>query len=293
MLLHCVCVLPSTLHRELYVCRAFPEMGSEELRQNVFSSILMSTKLKSSQASLTYPCCSFCGGGGSSNSRGSPKRKSLLCQLSLYVNPSESFIVWGKKQDEPKGMVWLRSCCVRRGQEEGAVELISRCCRGRCSYTIKLSTAPVADDWYRSLRGESRRAPTVGDDDPTDEEDDRMSATLDAILTEMAPSSSERVEVEDGERDATDAVNGGLNLPPPAVLVTPAPSKKTKKKHSKKLKHSPVLCNPLQGLVTRKTSCPMSVTYSASIYPLDMTTEPNTPTLPELEMTRWSWPQTL
>ena len=264
-------------------------MGSEELRQNVFSSILMSTKLKSLQASLTYPSCSFC--GGSSNARGSPKRKSLLCQLSLYVNPSESFIVWGKKQDEPKGMVWLRSCCVRRGQEEATVELISRGCRGRCSYTIKLSTSSVADDWYRSLRGESRRAPTVGDDDPSEEEDDRMSATLDAILTEMAPSTGGERPGEE-EEETTDS-NSVHRDPPPAVLVTPAPSKKTKgKKRAKKLKSSPVLCNPLQGLVSRKTNCPVSVTYSASIFPLDITTEPNTPTLPELEMTRWSWPQT-
>lgn len=272
-------------------------MGSEELRQNVFSSILMSTKLKNSQVSLTYPSCSFCGGGGGSGAKGFPKRKSLLCQLSLYVNPSESFIVWGKKQDEPKGMLWLRSCCVRRGQEEGAVELISRGCRGRCSYTIKLSTSFVADEWYRSLRGESRRAPTVADDVPTDEEDDRMSATLEAILTEMTPSTtSERLHVEE-ENETTDTGSGDyLQLldPPPAVLVNPAPSKKAKtKKHSKKIKSTPVLCNPLQGLVSRKTSCPVSVAYSASIYPLDVTSEANTPTLPELEMTRWSWPQTL
>ena len=266
-------------------------MGSEELRQNVFSSILMSTKLKSSQASLTYPSCSFC--GGSSSAKGSPKRKSLLCQLSLYVNPSESFIVWGKKQDEPKGMMWLRSCCVRRGQEEGAVELISRGCRGRCSYTIKLSSSVVADEWYRLLRGESRRVPTVADDVPTDE-DDRMSATLDAILTEMAPStiSDSLLEEEsetDNDRDYKDA---------PQMAVEPAvrPSKKSTKtkKHSKNRKSTPVLCNPLQGLVSRKTSCPVAVvgSYSASIYPLD-STEANTPSLPELEMTRWSWPQTL
>ena len=173
-------------------------MGSEELRQNVFSSILMSTKLKSSQVSLTYPSCPFCGGGGGSGAKGSPKRKSLLCQLSLYVNPSESFIVWGKKQDEPKGMLWLRSCCVRRGREDGTVELISRGCRGRCSYTVKLSTSFVADEWYRSLRGESRRAPTVADDVvATDEEDDRMSATLEAILTEMAPCVRLEAEEED------------------------------------------------------------------------------------------------
>lgn len=272
-------------------------MGSEELRQNVFSSILMSTKLKNSQVSLTYPSCSFCGGGGGSGAKGSPKRKSLLCQLSLYVNPSESFIVWGKKQDEPKGMLWLRSCCVRRGQEEGAVELISRGCRGRCSYTIKLSTSFVADEWYRSLRGESRRAPTVADDVPAGEEDDRMSATLEAILTEMTPSTtSERLHVEE-EDETTDTGSGDyLQLldPPPAVLVNPASSKKAKtKKHSKKIKSTPVLCNPLQGLVSRKTSCPVSVAYSASIYPLDVTSEANTPTLPELEMTRWSWPQTL
>ena len=265
-------------------------MGSEELRQNVFSSVLMSTKLKSSQASLTYPSCSFC--GGNSSAKGSPKRKSLLCQLSLYVNPSESFIVWGKKQDEPKGMVWLRSCCVRRGQEEGTIELISRGCRGRCSYTIKLSTSFVADDWYRSLRGESRRVPTVADDVLTDEEDDRMTATLDAILTEMAPSTVSDSLLEESETDVgcvddRDASQPNTLDPPPVTVA----SKKTKN-HAKKLKSQPVLCNPLQGLVSRKTTCTVVGSYSASIYPID-TSEANTPSLPELEMTRWSWPQTL
>lgn len=259
----------------------------------------MSTKLKSSQVSLTYPSCSFC--GGNTNSKGSPKRKSLLCQLSLYVNPSESFIVWGKKQDEPKGMVWLRSCCVRRGREEGAIELISRGCRGRCSYTLKLSTSFVADDWYRSLRGESRRAPTVGDDVPTDlEEDDRMSATLEAILTEMAPSTISDNFAEDNELDGgsrlTTQLSGLVDQPPATQHSSSSSKKSTKtKKHAKKLKSSPVLCNPLQGLVSRKsTRSNVSVvgSYSASIYPLDAT-EVTTPSLPELEMTRWSWPQTL
>lgn len=279
-------------------------MGSEELRQNVFSSILMSSKVRSSQVSLTYPSCSFCGGmvGNGSTARGSPKRKSLLCQLSLYVNPSESFIVWEKKQDEPKGMLWLRSCCVIRGKEEGTVELISRGCRGRCSHTIKLSSSFVAEDWYRSLRGESRRAPTVGDDvSATDEEDDRMSATLEAILTEMAtPSSAASPRLHEDDYETTDSSSSPHHLhdyfsPSPSVLVTPASSKKSKKR-AKKMKSSPVLCNPLQGLVSsgKKASCPVvSVAYSASIYPLDVTSEVNTPTLPELEMTRWSWPQTL
>ena len=269
-------------------------MGSEELRQNVFSSVLMSTKLKSSHASVTYPCCSFC--GGNSSAKGSPKRKVLLCQLTLYVNPSESFVVWGKKQDEPKGMLWLRSCCVRRGQE-GTIELISRGCRGRCSYTVRFSSASVADDWYRSLRGESRRAPTVGDDVPTDEEDGRMSATLDAILTEMAPSTiSESLQVEDETDTSSISYTDTQYLTLPPQYVAPVGKKTSKspksKKSSKKLKSSPVLCNPLQGLVSRKTSCPVSVSYSASIYPLD-SGEGCTPTLPELEMTRWSWPQAL
>lgn len=252
----------------------------------------MSTKLKSSQASLTYPSCLFCG-GNSRGGKGSPKKKSVPCQLSLYVNPSESFIVWGKKQDEPKGMVWLRSCCVRRGQEEGAIELISRGCRGRCSYTIKLSTAYMADDWYRCLRLESRRAPTVGEDVSTDE-DDRMTATLDAILTEMAPSSiSDSLTVESEDTEYAPQLNACV----PSVQT---PSKKAKtKKLSKKLKSTPVLCNPLQGLVSRKPSCPVAVvgSYSASIYPLESTETgtTNTPSLslPELAMTRWSWPQTL
>lgn len=268
-------------------------MGSEELRQNVFSSILMSTKLKSTQASVTYPSCSFC--GGYLSGKGSPKRKSLLCQLSLYVNPSESFIVWGKKQDEPKGMVWLRSCCVRRGQEEGGIELISRGCRGRCSYTIKLSNSFVADDWYRSLRAESRRAPTVGDDVQTEEDDDRMSATLDAILTEMAPPTCSFPEETETDVSVEDR-DGQLHRLDPLPAVSTGKKSSKSKRTSKKMKSTPVLCNPLQGLVSRKTSCPVAVvgSYSASIYPLSLdSTETNTPSLPELEMTRWSWPQTL
>ena len=264
--------------------------GSEELRQNVFSSILMSTKLKSSHASVTYPCCTFCGG---SSAKGSPKRKVLLCQLSLYINPSESFIVWGKKQDEPKGILWLRSCCVRRGQER-TIELISRGCRGRCSYTLKFSSSSSADDWYRSLRGESRRAPTVGDDVPSSDEDDgRMSATLDAILTEMTPLASENHEQEEDLLDYPEDLPPSITVSaPPAPLPTALAGKKSPKikKSSKKLKaSSPVLCNPLQGLVSRKTSCPVT-SYSASIYPLESIE--NTPApVSEAEMTRWSWPQ--
>ena len=262
-------------------------MASEELKQTVFSSVLMSTKLKSSQASVTYPCCSFCGGNTSTKS--SPKRKVLLCQLSLYVNPSESFLVWGKKQDEPKGMLWLRSCCVRKGQE-GAIELISRGCRGRCSYTVRLTSPTVTDDWYRSLRGESRRAPSLGDDVP-EEVDGRMSVCLDAILTEMAPSPA-NFEEEDAELDRI------IELQSPSTSYTPAPAPVGKKsafklKKSKKLKSTPVLCKPLQGLVSIKTNCPGGVmgSYSASILPLEGVEDTTALPVPDIEATRWSWPR--
>ena len=263
--------------------------GSDELRQNVFSSTLMSTKLKSSNASITYPCCTFCGG---SRVKGSPKRKVLLCTLSLYVNPSESFIVWGKKPDDPKGMLWLRSCCVRRGQER-VIELISRGCRGRCSYTLKFCSAPATDDWYRSLRSESRRAPAMGDVVLPEDDDGRMSATLDALLTEMTPSVSESVWDDEEGGDWIDPPEMtppfiSISAPPacPLSLTAGLTGKKSKsKKSSKKKKGSAVFCSPLAALGSRKSSCP---SYSASILPLE--SNENTPPFSE-DLTRWSWPQ--
>lgn len=154
--------------------------GTEELRQNVFSSTHMSTMLKTTQATITYPCCSLCGGA--------TKRKVVLGQISLYTNPSESFIVWYKKHEEPKGLLWLRSYCVRKNQG-GSVELTSRGCRGKCSYSLDFLAPLIADEWFRSLKQESRKPPRIGDGITCKEVDDYTA--LDFILTEMTPSLSE------------------------------------------------------------------------------------------------------
>ena len=263
-------------------------MGSEELRQNVFSSIHMSTMLKGTQATVTYPCCSFC--GGIKNSKGSPKRKVVLGQLVLYTNPSESFIVWYKKQDEPKGLLWLRSCCVRKGQESGAIELISRGCRGRCSYTLKFSTPSTGDEWYRLLRQESRRLPTIGDEIPQSSDDD--SASLDSILTEIPPTVGTSTPSDDNDENR-EGVDYDLillsELPPSnAAAARTSKSKPLKRKH--KIKSLPILCNPLHGLGRRKISLPSAATttYSSTVYPiLPLDSIENTP---EEQVSRWSWP---
>ena len=142
-------------------------MSDELLRQNVFSSIHMSTEVKTDQVSIGYPTCSFCGG----LERKSSGRKVAACLISLYTNSSDSFVVWSKKQDEPKGMLWLQSCCIRRGVDtEGGtlpIELISKGCRGRCSYTLRFPRKSLAEEWYRSLKLESRKnsAASGGDTD--------------------------------------------------------------------------------------------------------------------------------
>jgi len=255
--------------------------GTEELRQNVFSSIHMSTMVKSTQTSITYPSCTFC--GGSLSSKGSPKRKVLFCQLTLYTNPSESFIVWFKKQEEPKGLLWLRSCCVRK-EQANTIELISRGCRGRCSYTLKFAAPSVTDEWYRMLKQESRRMPTVGDELSSDVECD--SAPLDSILAEMTPP---LVQVysendEDGEAEPTDTLT--------PITVTPTtskskPLKTVKPKH--KVKSTRVFCNPLQGLTFghRKISLPANSSYASTTAIVPLESIENTT---DDQVSRWSWP---
>ena len=172
--------------------------GSDELlRQNVFSSIHMSTRVKMGQVSMSYPSCSFCGQTGKGGNR-----KVLQCNFSLYTNSSESFVVWYKKQDDPKGMLWLKSCCVRRGAECSAeatmpIELISKGCRGRCSYTLRFSNRGTAEEWYRSLRSESRKNASGGSTgadideyDPFSSDSGEESNPLDEIFSE-SPSSRE------------------------------------------------------------------------------------------------------
>jgi len=260
--------------------------GAEELRQNVFSSIHMSTAVKSTQTSITYPSCTFCGG----SLKGSPKRKVTLCQLTLYTNSSEPFVVWFKKQDEPKGLLWLRSCCVRKGQES-TIELISRGCRGRCSYTLKFAAQSVSDEWYRMLKQESRRMPTIGDELLSDMECD--SAPLDSILTEEMLLPRSHVYSENDENDEAESPDVlARPLIPSSIITPPSPkfklTKAVKPKH--KVKSTRVLCNPLQGLTfgSRKISLPVSTSYTCTTTPImPLESIENTP---EDQVSRWSWP---
>lgn len=280
-------------------------MSSEELRQEVFSSIHLSSLVKSTQANITYPRCSFCG-GGSVSSKGSPKRKAALCQLTLYTNSSESFVVWYKKQDEPKGMLWLGSYCIRKGQD-GAIELISRSCRGRCSYTLKFSATLVSEEWYRLLKQESRRAPSICDELPISSIEAGNSTSLDCILTDTSPLSistafsdlarDENEENGDELRDTLEPIT------PPTVVQPFTKSKSSSKVKSKKnspkskskhrIKSAPVMCNPLQGFGSKNNKSspiPLSATYSSSVsmglYPLDPIEDHGS----DDQLSRWSWP---
>ena len=234
--------------------------------------------VKSTQTVVTYPRCSFC--GGMKNSKSSAKRKVVLGQLSLYTNSSESFIVWCKKHDEPKGQLWLRSCCVRKGQE-GAIELISRGCRGRCSYTLKFAVPSASEEWYRLLRQESRRVPTIGDDELAVYEDIDDSTSLDSILTDMTPSLEYAYSSENDENYGSDEVDSLSPSQPP----TPNSKSKKQAKLKSKVKSSPILCNPLHGL--RGTGSRKSISSSSvqTILPFESYIE-NTPE----DLSRWSWP---
>lgn len=291
-------------------------MSSEELRQNVFSSIHMSVLAKRVQVSLTYPSCTFCGGTlVGSSSKSSPKRKSALCQLSLYTNSSESFIVWCKKQDEPKGMLWMRSCCVRKGLDENAVELISRGCRGRCSYTLKFSSTHASDEWYKLLKQESRKIPYLGDELPAssgglvDDQSYMASLALDSMLTDTSPlsvlnevlhggSSGEEDDSENQEESQDQvtplALHTTQTTAPNTITTSSSKSSKTPKSKTvkSKLKSNPVIS--LQGLSakSRKSSvipiCSSSLSNStvSSFHPLDSIEN----TSNDDYLSRWSWP---
>ncbi len=273
-------------------------MSTEELRQNVFSSIHMSTLAKNTQASITYPSCTFCGGTLiTTSSKGSPKRKSSLYQLTLYTNSSESFVVWYKKQEEPKGLLWMRSCCVRKGQEEKTVELISRSCRGRCSYTLKFSSNHASEEWYKLLKQESRKIPCLGDELPCGGAmEETYDDSLDSMLTDISPLSVLN-EVLHGQEEALDQL-------PPLVVSSPviSPTKPSKVKTPKvksvkqKLKSNPVICNPLQGLSSKNKKVPViplsssfSSSYVSSVHP-PLNGIENTPPSDSDQLNRWSWP---
>ena len=273
-------------------------MSTEELRQNVFSSIHMSTLAKRVQASITYPSCTFCGGTLiSGSSKSSPKRKSALCQLTLYTNSSESFIVWCKKQDEPKGMLWMRTCCVRKGLDDCTVELISRGCRGRCSYTLKFSSTRVSDEWYKLLKQESRKIPCLGDELPASMEDEGYMASLDSMLTDTSPlsvlnevlhgNSSDEEDTENHQEESSESQD---QVAPLQRHSSPTQSKTSKSKTVKnKLKSNPVIS--LQGLSSKSKKAnviPISSSFSNSTVnsslPLD-SIENN-----DDYLSRWSWP---
>ena len=246
------------------------KFSSEDmLRQNVFSSIHLSTELQRGQASVTYPSCSFCG-GTVSGKKPSSARKVATCQLSLYTNPSESFIVWFKKPDEPKGMLWLRSCHVRRGSTvdgSSPVELISKGCRGRCSYTLRFVQQTSTEEWYRLLRQESRR--NADYDDPADMSEEEESP-LDRLLADLQ---------DDGEcsllQDRKDRRESQGSSPPSSGRSSP-------KKPSAKTKNRPFRIQ-ISTTFGRKTSVPVTTASSYVECPIspDSTTD---------AVSRWSWP---
>lgn len=269
-------------------------MSSEELRRSVFSSVHMSSLVKTTHASITYPSCSFCG-GCAINSKSSPKRKVALCQVSLYSNLSDSFIVWYKKQEEPKGMLWLHSCLIRRG--DNCVELISRGCRGRCSYTLKLSSVSANEEWYRSLKLESRKTSTVGDDFTNESVDGQGSCSdltsLDSMLTDISPLSSinELSNYSDSDENSDD---GSVISTTPVAPSTNSKSKSKKKSRSNpsKVKVKSVFSNPFHGLGrSRKTSQPTlssSVSISTAPLALESIENSNQPTPDADHWGRWS-----
>ena len=275
-------------------------MSTEELRQNVFSSIHMSTLAKSIQAGITYPSCTFCGGTlVSGSSKNSPKRKSALCQLTLYTNSSESFIVWYKKQDEPKGILWMRSFCIRKGLEDNTVELISRGCRGRCSYTLKFSSSHACEEWYRLLKQESRKIPSLGDELPGSIDEGYL-ASLDSMLTDTSPLSVLNEVLHNSDDDTENNSNSNSNNEESRESKDQVTPLRQHRQHrspttSPKPKNKSVkgkLINPLQSLTKHKkvSVIPISSSFSSStvgsVNPLDSIE--NTP--PDDYLSRWSWP---
>uniref|UniRef100_A0A1X7VL50 PH domain-containing protein n=1 Tax=Amphimedon queenslandica TaxID=400682 RepID=A0A1X7VL50_AMPQE len=259
--------------------------GSDELlRQNVFSSIHMSTQVKMGQVSMSYPSCSFCGKTGKGGSR-----KVRQCYFSLYTNSSESFVVWYKKQDgEPKGMLWLKSCCVRRGAECSAeatmpIELISKGCRGRCSYTLRFSNRGTAEEWYRSLRSESRKNGSGGSTgadideyDPFSSDSGEDSNPLDEIFSE-SPSSREQGLTVTKTRRKISSPSFPKRQSPDNKKQTPGSSKK----------RFQIPSSFTAAIIDRKVSLPaVSTVYSGSAIE-----GPSSPVFDSDIMGRWSsWP---
>lgn len=252
----------------------------------------MSSLVRTSHASVAYPSCSFCG-GSAINSKSSPKRKVALCQVSLYTSVSDSFITWYKKQEEPKGMLWIHSCCVRRGQDSN-VELISRGCRGRCSYTLKFATPSASEEWYRLLKLESRKTPSSFGEELSSECNNDGSlgdlTSLDAMLTDISPLSSITELSAYSESDENNSDDGSIVSTNPSVPETSSKSKKRKSK----MKVKSVFGNPLQSIGRSKKTTHSTLNNTVSVgtvqvAPLDSITSQSTPDLMD-PWVRWSWP---
>lgn len=253
----------------------------------------MSSLVRTSHASVAYPSCSFCG-GCAINSKSSPKRKVALCQVSLYTSVSDSFITWYKKQEEPKGMLWVHSCCVRRGTDNN-VELISRGCRGRCSYTLKFGTLSASEEWYKLLKQESRKSPSFGEELSTDsyhEGSINDLTSLDSMLTDISPLSSiTELSAYSAESDENSDDGSVVSTNP----ITPETTSKSKKKKSK-LKVKSVFGNPLHSLGRSKKSIHSTLNNSVSVSTVQGSpsesishTNQTTPDLMD-PWVRWSWP---
>ena len=252
----------------------------------------MSSLIRTSQANVTYPSCSFCG-GCAINPKSSPKRKVALCQISLYTSVSDSFITWYKKQEEPKGMLWLHSCCVRRGQDSN-VELISRGCRGRCSYTLKFGTPSATEEWYRLLKQESRKSPSFGEElssDSCNKGSIGDHTSLDSMLTDISPLSS-ITELSAYSESDENSDSGSVVLTSP---ITPDTSSKSKKKKSR-VKVKSVFGNPLHSLgrnskKSLNNSVSTSTMQGSPLESISNTRAPSQST-PDLmdPWVRWSWP---
>lgn len=271
------------------------KQGSEELlRQNVFSSIHMSSSIKSNQVSVSYPACSLCCGGATTLS-GTPNkktaRKQAVLQITLYANSSESFVVWGKKVDEPKGILWLRSCSIRRGSDnEGnmPIEMLTKGCRGRCSHTLRFASRIVAEEWYRLLKQESRKLTPMEYEDPfSSDSGEEEASPLDRILsdtTSMDATDGEQFlyQVPSSRRSSSPAIKSQFirtNSSDNHFLSTSLPPLK----NSKSCFRFPFSTS------SRKTSLPVVYTSHHQQYHQNMNhllLEPQNAT----DLERWSWP---
>ena len=259
----------------------------------MFSSIHMSTSIKCNQVSVSYPSCSLCCGlatSGTANKKATA-RKMAVFQITLYTNSSESFVVWGKKTEEPKGILWLRSCCVRRGIDAECagnmpIELLSKGCRGRCSYTLRFSSRIVAEDWYRLLKQESRKRTPMEDDDPfSSDSGEEDVSPLDRILSDtrldVCASEGELLYQQSpmNRRISTPTIKPSKhysnNSSNPDLLSSSLPQRKLSGKTSP---------FRLPFINDRKSSLPTKQCYPSNNTNHSLLESPAT------ELERWSWP---